>query len=96
MITLPLWTALGLYLLTGATELASISISQLFIPVAVLTLIMASIVYWQAKENNRVIQECDPIGVGIDLTLLEHISPVSWDNIVLYGEYVLDRKLVRA
>jgi hypothetical protein len=29
------------------------------------------------------------------LTLLEHISPVRWDNILLYGEFVLDRQLVR-
>jgi hypothetical protein len=44
---------------------------------------------------NRVIQECDPDAAGDDLTLLEHISPVGWDNILLYGEYVLDRQLVR-
>lgn len=60
-----------------------------------LTLIMASIIYWQAKEMNRVIQECDPGVAGVDLTLLEHISPVGWDNILLYVEYVLDRQLVR-
>lgn len=60
-----------------------------------LTLIMASIIYWQAKEMSRVIQECDPDAAGVDLTLLEHISPVAWDNILLYGEYVLDRQLVR-
>ena len=32
---------------------------------------------------------------GIDLSLLEHISPIEWDNVVLYGQYILDRKLVR-
>ena len=60
-----------------------------------LTLIMACIIYWQAKEINRVILECDPEGVGIDLSLLEHISPIGWDNVLLYGEYVLNRNLVK-
>jgi TnpA family transposase len=45
-----------------------------------LTLIMACIIYWQAKEINRVILECDPGGAGIDLSLLEHISPIGWNN----------------
>jgi hypothetical protein len=30
-----------------------------------------------------------------DLSLLEHVSPIEWDNVVLYGQYILDRKLVR-
>jgi hypothetical protein len=34
-------------------------------------------------------------GYGIDLSLLEHVSPIEWDNVVLYGQYILDRKLVR-
>jgi putative ubiquitin-RnfH superfamily antitoxin RatB of RatAB toxin-antitoxin module len=32
---------------------------------------------------------------GIDLSLLEHVSPIEWDNVVLYGQYILDPKLVR-
>ena len=32
---------------------------------------------------------------GIELSLLRHVSPIEWDNIVLYGEYVLNRRLVR-
>jgi len=60
-----------------------------------LTLIMACIIYWQAKEINRVILECEPENRDIDLSLLEHISPIGWDNIVLYGEYVLNKNLVR-
>ena len=51
--------------------------------------------HWQAKEINRVIQECDPEGAGIDLSLLEHVSPIGWENIILYGEYVLNPNLVR-
>lgn len=51
--------------------------------------------YWQAKEINRVLNECDPQGSGINLSLLEHISPIEWDNVILYGEYVLNRDLIR-
>jgi len=42
-----------------------------------------------------VLSQCDPIASGVDLSLLEHISPIEWDNVVLYGQYILDRKLVR-
>jgi TnpA family transposase len=59
------------------------------------TLILARIVYWQALEISRVLSQCDPLGNGIDLSLLEHVSPIEWDNVVLYGQYILDRKLVR-
>jgi TnpA family transposase len=60
-----------------------------------LTLILACIVYWQAREIDRVLNECDPEGNGINVSLLEHISPIEWENIVLYGEYVLNRHLIR-
>lgn len=60
-----------------------------------LTLIMACIIYWQAKEINRVIRECDPEEADVDLSLIEHISPIGWENIILYGEYVLNRALVQ-
>lgn len=60
-----------------------------------LTLILACIVYWQAREISRAISQGDPAPDGIDLQLLEHVSPIEWDNVVLYGQYILDRKLVR-
>ena len=60
-----------------------------------LNLILACIVYWQASEISRVLNQCDPVANGIDLSLLEHVSPIEWDNVVLYGQYILDRKLVR-
>lgn len=60
-----------------------------------LTLILASIIYWQAKEINRVVLECEPEIYGIDLKLMEHISPIAWENVILYGEYILNRDLVR-
>jgi hypothetical protein len=60
-----------------------------------LNLTLACIVYWQAREISRVLTQCDPVADRIDLSLLEHLSPIEWDNVVLYGQYVLDRKLVR-
>jgi TnpA family transposase len=60
-----------------------------------LTLIPACIVYWQAKEINRVVLEYDPDASDINLSLMEHISPITWDNVILYGEYVLNRNLIR-
>ena len=61
-----------------------------------LNLILTCIVYWQACEISRVLSEseCDPVADGIDLSVLEHVSPIEWDK-VLYGQYILDRKLVR-
>ncbi len=60
-----------------------------------LTLIMACLIYWQAKEINRVIEEHNPVADGIDVSLIEHVSPIGWDNVILYGEYVLNRNLVK-
>ena len=59
-----------------------------------MTLILASIIYWQAREINRVVMECDPEGNGINLQLMQHISPITWDNVILYGEYLLDQSLI--
>lgn len=60
-----------------------------------LTLILACIIYWQSKEIGRVISECYPETDGIDTSLLVHVSPVEWENVVLYGEYVIDPNLIR-
>jgi TnpA family transposase len=59
------------------------------------TLIMAAIIYWQAKEISRIVQEHDPEEAGVDLTLLTHVSPIEWSNVILYGEYKLNKNLVR-
>lgn len=57
---------------------------------------MACIVYWQAKEIARILSECyDPQSQELDLSLLQHISPVGWDNIILYGEYIINKSLIR-
>jgi TnpA family transposase len=62
-----------------------------------LTLIIACVIYWQAKEISRVVRWHQPKeGEGkIDVTLLEHVSPIEWDNVILYGQYILDRAQVR-
>ena len=59
-------------------------------------LIMACIIYWQAREINRVLMECEPEAAGVDLSLLENISSIGWENVILYGEYALNRRLVRS
>jgi TnpA family transposase len=60
-----------------------------------LTLILACVIYWQAKEISRVVRWCKPEDDAIDVALLEHVSPIEWDNVILYGQYVLDRAQVR-
>jgi len=39
--------------------------------------------------------ECDLEGNSIELQFIEHISPITSDNVILYGEYVLDETMVR-
>ncbi|MFC1714457.1 Tn3 family transposase [Candidatus Poribacteria bacterium] len=60
-----------------------------------LALILACIIYWQAKEIGRTITDGNPEEDGIDISLLEHVSPIGWENVVLYGEYVIDPSLIR-
>jgi TnpA family transposase len=60
-----------------------------------LTLILACVIYWQAKEISRVVRWCQPEDEKIDVALLEHVSPIEWDNVILYEQYVLDRAQVR-
>jgi TnpA family transposase len=60
-----------------------------------LTLILACVIYWQAKEISRVVLWCKPEDDKIDVALLEHISPIEWDNVILYGQYILGRAQVR-
>jgi TnpA family transposase len=59
-----------------------------------LVLILAAIIYWQILEIDRVLRHWDPAEDGIDPALLIHMSPIGWDNLILYGEYALDRSLV--
>ncbi len=58
-----------------------------------LLLIMAAIVYWQIREIERILSEIGPDD-DVPVDLLNHISPISWENVVLYGEYKLRPELV--
>ena len=58
-----------------------------------LLIILAAIVYWQIREIERVLGDSDP-GEDVPVDLLDHISPISWENVVLYGEYKLRPELV--
>ncbi len=59
-----------------------------------LVLILAAIISWQIRAIDTVLRHWDPDEDGVDASLLPHMSPSGWDNIVLYGEYALDRGLV--
>ena len=48
-----------------------------------LTLILAYIIYWQAKQITRRALSEDAAEEGIDARLLQHVSPIEWDNVIL-------------
>ena len=45
----------------------------------------------QHQRINRIDPncKCDPVANGVDTSLLEHVSPIEWDKIVLYFQYIL-------
>ena len=47
------------------------------------------------SQSNLQVKEGNPDEASVDLLLLEQISPVGWDNVLLYGKYVLDQDLVQ-
>jgi hypothetical protein len=55
------------------------------------------VIFWQAEEISLVVRWHQPKEgeEKIDITLLEHVSPIEWDNVILYGQYILDRAQVR-
>ena len=53
-----------------------------------LKLILACVVYWQAKEISKAVRWCQPETEKLDITLLEHVSPIERDNVILYGQCV--------
>ena len=52
--------------------------------------------YWQIREIDRVLSEAGSDADDLNFELLSHISPIGWDNVLLYGEYQLNRSLVRS
>ena len=61
-----------------------------------LLLILAAIICWQIREIDRVLSEAGSDADDLNFELLSHISPIGWDNVLLYGEYQLNRSLVRS
>ena len=57
-----------------------------------LTLILACIIYWQAREISKLIASPD---FKFDPSLIGNISPIEWQNIVLYGDIKLDPNKVK-
>ena len=43
----------------------------------------------------RVITKSDPDSAGVDRSQLEPISSIEWENLLLYGQYLIDRSLIR-
>ena len=60
-----------------------------------LTLIAACVIYWQAREITRVLKNTELDPVQFDPNLISHISPIGWDNVILYGQYHIDPRLIR-
>ena len=52
-----------------------------------LTLILARIVYCQAREISQMAAAPD---FPFDLDLITHVSPIEWKNVILYGEIKID------
>ena len=57
--------------------------------------IIAAITYWLSKEISTVIRDKDPEAAGVDISLIAYISPIEWSNVILYGEYKLNKDLIK-
>ena len=47
------------------------------------------------RKIERVITKPDPDSADVDLSQREHLSPSEWENLLLYGQYLIDRNLIR-
>ena len=47
------------------------------------------------SEICRVLKMSIPEGEDINISLLEHVSPIEWENVILYGQYVLNPDDIR-
>ena len=43
----------------------------------------------------RVITKPDPDSADVDLSQREHLNPIEWENLLLYGQYLIDHSLIR-
>lgn len=44
--------------------------------------------FYRANREAGYLRPTTFFNNGIDLQLIEHISSIAWDNVILYGEYV--------
>jgi hypothetical protein len=58
-----------------------------------LTLVEAIIIYWQTKELQRIVYE--RFGGQVNLDMIAKISPIEWQNILIYGEYKFDKNMIK-
>ena len=56
------------------------------------TLILACIIYWQAREISRIAAAPD---FPFDPELIARVSPIEWKNVILYGEIKIDPDKLR-
>lgn len=45
--------------------------------------------YLLAGQRNLLLRTENPEEEGIAISLLEHISPMEWESVILYGQYVI-------
>ncbi len=43
---------------------------------------------------SEALRHGDPEADGVDVSMLKHISPIEWSNVLLYGQHVIDRNLI--
>ncbi len=72
----------------GIPFFAKFSVFNFFVPLTVSSIHASSAYFFhqQIKEFQTV---------DFPLSVLAHISPIEWSNVILYGEYKLNRDLVR-
>jgi hypothetical protein len=58
-------------------------------------LLLVCVIYWQPKEISRIVRDRELEDEPVDIGMLEHVSPIESDNVILYGQYILDRGLIR-
>jgi TnpA family transposase len=52
-----------------------------------LNLVVAAIVYWNTVYLEQAVATLHVAGLDIPVELLQHLSPLAWEHIVLTGEY---------
>ena len=55
--------------------------------IAGLNLLTAIIIYWNTWKLGEVIQQLKKQGRVIPYDLLQHVSPLGWEHIILTGQY---------